>query len=117
MCVATNAICQPQTKNPSVKNIKLLLVKASLKASEAVCLLSWLLVPAGILGVLTNYEIIKPMPNNKQKYKIVISQPISIKEYLTSNNFVRLKDKGKEKQKTLDQKKPKVKRNWEDIIN
>ena len=60
-------------------------MKASLKASEAVCLLSWLLVPAGILGVLTNNEIIKPMPNKKQKYKIVISQPISIKEYLTSN--------------------------------
>jgi len=32
------------------------------------------------------------------------------KEYLTSNNFVRLKDNSKENERTLDQKKPKVKR-------
>ena len=32
----------------------------------------------------TNKAVIKPIPKRKQKYKIVISHPISINEYLTS---------------------------------
>ena len=47
-------MCQPQTKNPRVKKIKLLFPKASLRASDAVWLLSRLLLPTGTLGVLTN---------------------------------------------------------------
>ena len=82
--VATNAICQPQTKNPKVKKIKLLLLNASIKASLAVWLLLSL-VPTGVLGVLINKAVIKPIPKRKQKYKIVISHPISIKEYRTNN--------------------------------
>ena len=42
-----------------------------------------LLLPMGILGVLTNKATINPAPKRRQKYKMVISQPISIKEYLT----------------------------------
>ena len=83
ICVATKAICQPQTKNPKVKNIKLLLLNASIKASLAVWLLLSLF-PTGVLGVLINKAVIRPIPKRKQKYKIVISHPISINEYLTS---------------------------------
>ena len=64
--------------------MKLLFPKASLKASDAVWLLSKLLLPTGIFGVFTNRATINPIPNRKQKYKIVISHPISINEYLTN---------------------------------
>ena len=64
-------MCQPQTKKPRVKKIKLLFPKASFKASDAVWLLSKLLLPTGIFGVFTNRATINPIPNRKQKFQLM----------------------------------------------
>ena len=51
-------MCQPQTKKPNVKYIKLLLLKASWSASPAVCLSS-------IIPPTTSFGVVKKKANNK----------------------------------------------------
>ena len=80
MKVATNAMCHPQTKKPKVKKLKLLFEKASLIASIAVWLLSFVLSDE-IFGVVTKNATISPAPIKK------INNP--------QNEFIYLKDKNK----------------------
>ena len=80
MKVATNAMCHPQTKKPKVKKLKLLFEKASLIASIAVWLLSFVLSDE-IFGVVTKNATISPAPIKKINTNIVVSQPNSTKEY------------------------------------